>query len=330
MIERIVSTIELNKTNELSLPAIPPFNFKLTVCKPSHFPSGLETYDESEQSFYRTIRLKGNVCIGLKMRDLEKGANNPGLHVEVYSQNKLLTQEVDYLKKYVNNAYGLNENINEFYKSVAGDEKLNIIIDDLKGMRNSCFENLYEIINISTMLQNTNIKRTEKMMNSMLSNYGNVITYSNKELFVFYAPDNIINTSEQDLRNLKLGYRSKFIVGTAKYFKENKKIEEEIKKMNAVEAKKKLLEVRGIGPYTANLILFSYLRYPNFINFDVWNRKILARHLFDNEDTPLEDLINTCEQRWGKYQGYAALYIIESSFVHNPKLQYWRKDNKKI
>jgi 3-methyladenine DNA glycosylase/8-oxoguanine DNA glycosylase len=210
---------------------------------------------------------------------------------------------------------------------MASDSKLKPVIDNLRGMRNSCFENLYEAINIGVMLQNATIGRTEQMMGNMLSNYGSIIRYGGKDLFVFYTPRSILDTNEERLRDLKIGYRAKFVMNTAQYFADNEMLEEEVKQISIDEARARLLEIKGVGPYTANMLLFSYLRSPGFINFDVWNRKILSKFLFDNEGVDVETLSKECEKRWGKYQGYAALYIIENLFVNNPELQYWK--NKK-
>lgn len=320
-------TTELTKTTELSLPATSPFNFKLTVSKPSHFPTMLETFDEEQESFFRSLRLKDGKLIGLKISDLGTISSKDGIFVEIYSDNGLSAEEQSNLEKYMSNAYGLQENINDFYEHVAGDSKLKPVIDNLRGMRNSCFENLYEAMNIGIMLQNATIRRTEQMMGNMLSSYGSIIRYGGKDLFVFYTPRSILKTNEERLRDLKIGYRAKFVTNTAQYFADNEMLEEEIKQMSIEEARAKLLEIRGVGPYTANMLLFSCLRYPSFINFDVWNRKILSKFLFDNENVDVDTLNKECEKRWGKYQGYAALYIIENLFVNNPQLQYWK--NKK-
>ena len=33
-------------------------------------------------------------------------------------------------------------------------------------------------------------------------------------------------------------------------------------------------------------------------------------------------------ERWGNYGGYAGLYVIEDLFVKNPKLQYWKSNER--
>ncbi|MEK7550328.1 MAG: hypothetical protein AAB535_00880 [Patescibacteria group bacterium] len=330
MIERIASTIELNKTNELSLPAIPPFNFKYTVYKPSHFPTRLEESDEASEAFYRTYRLNEDKILGLKMSDLEKKQGESGIFLEVYSANELDRKDLGYLENHVNGAYGLKEDINEFYEYVKSDEELNVIIDNLRGMRNSCFETLFEILNISSILQNTTVKRSEQMMKNMLSSFGERVIYDGKELYTFYTPEDILNSSEERLRELKVGYRAKFLMEIARRFLQNPDLGEKLKTMNFEDAKETLMEIKGVGPYSARIALFQYLRRPHEINFDSWKRKIFSKFFFGNEGEVVEKVEKEVRERWGNYGGYAGLYVIEDLYVKNPELQYWRKDNKKI
>ncbi len=317
--------IELKKYHELGMPAISPFNFKYTVYKPSHFPTGLEEFNETTGVFYRTFRLSGDKILGLKMSDLERIRGGEGIFLEVYSVQKLDKQDLVKLEEHVNGAYGLKEDINKFYENVKSDKNLNVIIDNLRGMRNSCFETLYEIMNISFMLQNTTVKRSEQMMQNMLFNFGKRVSYDRKELYVFYVPEDIANSSEERLRELKVGYRAKFLMEIAKYLLHNSDFEEELKTMDFQDAKKNLMTIKGIGPYSARIILFQYFRNPHEINFDSWKRKIFSKLFFGNEDEGVEKVEKEAIERWGDYSGYAGLYVIENLFVKNPEMQYWKR-----
>jgi len=316
---------ELKKYGELSLPAVSPFNFKHTVYKPSHFPTRLEEFDEASEIFYRTYRLNKEKLIGLEMTDLQKSDGKDGLKIEIFSNKPLTEGEVKKIEAHVTYSYGLKEDINEFYLSVASDESIREAINNFWGMRNSCFETLFEILNISSMLQNTTVKRSEQMMQAMLSNFGKRVIYNGKELFVFYTPEDIFNSSEERLRELKVGYRAKFLMEIARYFSQNPDFEEKLKIMSLEDAKKNLMEIKGVGPYSARIALFQYLRRPHEINFDSWKTKIFSKFFFGNEDEAAKKVEKEAKKRWGNYGGYADLYVIEDLFVKNPELQYWRK-----
>ena len=317
---------KLTKRHTFALEAIPPFNFKYTVLKPSHFPTQLETFDHETEIFYRTFRLSRKKLIGFKMSNLKKIKQKDGISIEVYSNNLLTKGDLINLKDHIVYSYGLKENIKmDFYDKIKRSDSLHVPIRNLFGMRNSCFETLYEILNISSMLQNTTVKRSEQMMNAMLSNFGEKVTYDGRILHVFYCPEDISNSTEQALRELKLGYRAKYLLEIAKHFSCNNDFEKKLKEMSFDNAKIELMKIKGVGPYSANLALFAYLKHSAFINFDVWNRKIFSDFLFCVDDASLEKINSECEKRWGNYKGYAALYVIEDLFVRNQKLQYWNQ-----
>ncbi len=317
--------IVLNKTTELNLPAIPPFNFKYTVYKPSHFPSKLEEFDEDSEILHRTYRLNKEKFIGLKMTDLQKSNGKDGIKVEISSNCSLTEKDINKIGTHITYSYSLRENINDFYTNVASDKSIRESINNLIGMRNSCFESLYEILNISSLLQNTTVKRSEQMMENMLSNFGKRVTFDDRKLYVFYTPEDILNSSEEKLKELKVGYRSKFLMEIAKHFYTGFNLEEKLKTMSFEEAKINLMEIKGVGSYTARIALFQYYKRPNEINFDSWKRKIFSEFFFGNKNETLEKVEKEAKKRWGDYSGYAGLYVIENLFIKNPILQYWKK-----
>lgn len=321
-------TKKLQKICELGLEAIPPFNFKYTVYKPSHFPTKLEDFDENNGKFYRTFRLSQKKLIGLRMSDLGEIKNKPGIFVEVYSNTSLSNEDVNKLERHVSRSFGLQENIEEFYRQVNKQDSLQSSIENLRGMRNSCFETLFEILNISSMLQNTTVKRSEQMMEAMLSNFGKKVKFDEREFYVFYTPYDIVKSNEQKLRELKLGYRAKFLISIADHFVKNPNLSNSIKEMNFNDAKDRLMEIKGIGPYSARIALFQYLRRPYEINFDSWKRKIFSKFFFGNDTELVEKVEKESKRRWRDWAGYAGLYVIEDLFVKNPELQYWRKKNE--
>lgn len=321
-------TKKLQKVCELGLEAVPPFNFKYTVYKPSHFPTKLEYFDEFSETMYRTFRLSQSKIIGLKMADLKKIRGRDGIVVEVFSNKPLTNQDLQKVKNHINYAYGLNEDVRSFYEAVANEPSIQGPIQNLRGMRVSCFENLFEILNISSMLQNTNVKRSEQMMENMLSTFGYRVVYDGKLLYVFYTPQDIVKSSEQKLRDLKVGYRAKFLMEIAKYFSNNPDLEERLRTMGFEEAKEELMKIKGVGPYSARIALFQYLRRPNEINFDSWKRKIFSKFFFRNENESIEKVEQESKRRWGNWAGYAGLYVIEDLFVRKPELQYWRKKDE--
>ncbi|MBI5332680.1 MAG: hypothetical protein HZB65_03845 [Candidatus Aenigmarchaeota archaeon] len=71
---------------------------------------------------------------------------------------------------------------------------------------------------IGIFLQNTAVKRTVQMTNTMLQKYGTKAEFDGREVFVFWKPEEIIKVSEEELRKLKIGYRAKLFIKLSETF----------------------------------------------------------------------------------------------------------------
>ena len=79
--------------------------------------------------------------------------------------------------------------------------------------------------------------------------------------------------------------------------------------MPSAEAKNNLLSLRGIGDYSADIVIPS-IGFP----LDVWSAKIFHFLLIGEITKSLRDAIpmlkKIVERRWGKWSGYVFTYIL--------------------
>jgi 3-methyladenine DNA glycosylase/8-oxoguanine DNA glycosylase len=84
---------------------------------------------------------------------------------------------------------------------------------------------------------------------------------------------------------------------------------DELWAMEPIEAKKKLLELRGIGDYSAELVM-PRMGFP----LDVWSAKIFNVLFFGKEPQKPREAIpvlkKVAEERWGDWRGYAFVYVL--------------------
>lgn len=189
-----IMQMKLKKIATLELETKKPFNFKFTVWKPSHFPSRLEVFDNKRGICYRTILL-GKKPLGLKLSKLEQ----TGIRANIYSNTALNKEEKQELIYRLRQSYGLDEILTKFYAITRKDPLIKKSVASMKGMRNSCPHTLFEILCISLVLQNTNVKRSQNMLNFLLENYGQKIEFDNQKMYSFFTPEKIAKVSEQEL-----------------------------------------------------------------------------------------------------------------------------------
>jgi len=307
------STITINPTT--------PFDFDSTFHKPDHFPSN-DTYWEPGTK-WQTM-LWENTQLGLKFTD-NGIKQKPKVTVEVFSQFQLDEHFLESVKQEIIYRYNLDLNLNEFYHLFKSDISLKDPIVRFEGMRPSHSGSLYEYLMIGIVLQNTFVRRSVQMLQSLFENYGTLLNFDDKELWSFWKPCALVNTTEEDLRKLKLGYRAKAIKRIDTAFKDNQIDEMALRSKDIESQKEELLNLYGIGPATVWYILFDVFHHYDFFNhISPWEQKIYSKLFFDiDPENPADtkELIKYFD-KFGKYKQLAVHYIWEDL--------WWKRKNEHI
>jgi len=314
------NVINLKKTFSTILKPILPYNFDPTVFKPAHYPDPLKIHEPGKYWF--VLRLNNKV-FGIKL--VNKGKiNKPEVQVILFSKTKPSKEEIKDIINEVSYRFEFKRDISEFFKKFKNDKVLSPFIKKWYGMHGSCAQDLYGLLMIGIFLQNTVIKRSVQMTKDMLEKYGIKVNFDGKEVYYFWKPEDMMNVSEQELRDLKVGYRAKLFIKLSKTFVEEKINEAEIRKIPAEEAKQRLLRLYGVGPETARILLVeAFHHYDIFEHVALWQQKIYSRLLFNKKLVPTNKIIKYIKNRWGDWANLAASYIWEDIF-------WQRKQGKKI
>jgi len=296
-----------------------PFNFDATVHKPSHFPAPIEDYVKGV--YWQTMRFGGKV-LGLKTES--KGTiDNPRIRLTFFSEEPPTKKETEAVVKEIQWRFDLDGDPSEFSEGFEHDDLLGPLIKKWRGMRVSCGNSLYELLVISILLQNATVRRTVQMMEALLDKYGTKVRFDGKELYAFWKPEQLHTASEQELRELKVGYRARYLKKTSEDFVKGVVDESKLRQMTKEKAEKELDKLYGVGPASASILLFEALHhYDTIEKIGPWEQKIYSRLLFDKELVPAETLLREIDKRYGEWKTLAMHYIFEDLF--------WKRRTQKI
>lgn len=174
-------------------------------------------------------------------------------------------------------------------------------------LRQDAFEAVISFI----VSQNNNIPRIKKIIENMSAAYGEKIDVcesmrthisENSSLCAFPTPERLASLCEQDLRELKMGFRAAYIVDAVKKLKGGELDLEELALLPTQECIEALCTVKGIGVKVASCAaLFGMAKYDAF-PIDVWIKRVAGKY-FADEDEPF------CAARFGEYAGIAQQYL---------------------
>ena len=247
---------------------------------------------------------------GLKITSLGTPAH-PRLEVVVYSQEGLSEEEAQGLRKTMADCLGADQELREFYEFAEKDSILKHVIEDLHGMHDTQSVSLFNSVILAICLQMARLARSNQMMDAINHRYGETIEFGGKRVLL-QPPAGTIAALDPKVfaKECKLGYRAKYLVASAKAIVHGFPEMAEIMRMKPDEAKKKLMELPGIGDYAADIIN-PHGGFP----IDAWSVDVFGLLFFGKEPENKREAIEKVKaegiRRWGKWSWMAFFYVAQ-------------------
>ncbi|HTY74508.1 MAG TPA: hypothetical protein VMD05_02970 [Candidatus Nanoarchaeia archaeon] len=298
----------LEKVNSFVLKPVSPYNFELTVRKPAGW--WWSTPDEKfEKDTLWTAARFNDEPIGLRIT-FHGTTLKPQLECVVFSQKRLDDATRLKLEHMLRRALETEDDLKEFYAFAARDRFLRDVTLDLCGMHTVAWPELFPALILAVTLQMAPMKRSNQMMDLLMENYGENLEFDAKTVRYWPSPKKIASTAVEELQaKAKLGYRAKNLVAIAKTLEAGFPSTDDLSRLEPNAAKKKLMTLRGIGEYSAELVMPG-MGFP----LDVWSAKIFSILLFgklsDNPREAITVLKEKADKRWGKWVGRVFVYVL--------------------
>ncbi|MGA2625529.1 MAG: hypothetical protein ABSF63_00520 [Candidatus Bathyarchaeia archaeon] len=289
---------------------VSPYCFKLTVKKPSGWSlfTPFEVYEK--ETLWSALHLNDEL-VGVKLRSLGN-TDHPHLRVDVFTKKYAAAAVRENLKDGLNDLLGVNEDLAPFYTLAKNDAILKYAIVDLYGMHDTFSSSLFARATLAILLQMTGIKRGNQMMNCVIVNYGQTAEFDGRRIRVWPTYGRISRLTAKELaKTCKVGYRAKRLVKLAKVMSSNSgPTLAELKALTREEAKRVLMELPGIGDYSADMI-----NRPGGFPIDVWSATVFGKLFYgkepENSRAAVEIVKREGIRRWGKWSWMAFFYVVQ-------------------
>lgn len=167
-------------------------------------------------------------------------------------------------------------------------------------------QDLWEMIVTFIISQQNNIRRIRRCIETICEAYGSRCTAPDGTVYYgFPTPAQLSRATEEELRALNLGYRSRYLVRTARMIQEGEVSLKDLSELPVLEAKEKLLTLCGVGQKVADCICLFALHDLKAFPVDTHIRQVLKEHY--PEGFPFEKYPDTA----GILQQYIFYYDLE-------------------
>lgn len=301
--------LKLEKTFSFHTQPLPPYDFGLTVRKPA----GWDLFNASEMYendvLWSAARFRGRLA-GLKIKSLGT-VERPRMVTTVFTKDVLSSQERADFSSALEVLLDANGDLREFYAFARRDPILGYAARDLYGMHDTQSASLFNSVVLSICLQMAKLGRSNKMMAAIDRSYGDEIEFDGKRLTVQPAAEKIAKLSPRKFaKECNLGYRAKYIVGSAKMISKGFPDIHQIMSMPPEQAKETLMELPGVGDYAADIIN-PHGGFP----IDAWSVDVFGVLFFGKEPANARNAIEKVKRegmrRWGVWSWMAFFYVAQ-------------------
>jgi len=233
----------------------------------------------------------------------------PRLEINVFS--KLNTKEEKYILSKITDIFRLRDNLKALYDFMEQDKILRRVKNKLYGLRPpgigaSIFEGAIRVI----IQQQISLQVAYVMTGALVKRFGERAKINGELYYDFPSPQVLANADENELRMCKLSrHKSKYIKELALKVVNGYDLEK-IKRLNNEEAIDELMKFKGIGRWTAELILITTLgRMDLCVPDDLGARKAVSYFYF-NRKLQSGDEVRRFTKKWGKFKGWIIYYLI--------------------
>jgi DNA-3-methyladenine glycosylase II len=302
--------VKLPHSFEYEIDPISPYNFDLSVRKPAGWPlfTPFEVYEKG--TIWTATHLSG-VLTGIKLTSLGT-TEQPRINAELFLKNEPEPEQLSKIKQSLSHDLSADGDLAEFYKLARKDSILKLVIEDLYGMHSTSSSTIFPDALLAILLQMTTFKRSDEMMRCLITKYGEVAQFDGHKVRVWPLPKAIAKQDAPELaKACNLGYRAKFVANLARKLESEKfPTTEELEKLAPEEAKRRLLELPGIGDYSADIIN-PHGGFP----IDAWSVDVFGRLFYGEEPKDRRKAIDGVKKeglrRWGRRSWMAFFYVVQ-------------------
>jgi N-glycosylase/DNA lyase len=227
--------------------------------------------------------------------------------------------DVAFVKTY----FGLNDDLPEIFSQIGKDKQVKRAVEMFEGLR-ILRQDPWECLISYICATYKSIAAIKRMLLNLSQKIGEEIRFDRQSFYTFPTPEKLAKATIRQLTECGLGYRARYVSGTAKMVYESKFDFDRLKKVTSDEAKRGLLDFPGVGSKVADCILLFSLEKLEAFPVDVWVKRVILRYYashFSSEfierisgEEPLSkseyEKLNLFGQNYfGKYAGYAQEYL---------------------
>lgn len=258
---------------------------------------------------------------GILTRVIAIGAIHFLVQVSIIDNNQMIIQLLNASKpivdwqrnelvSYIREWFDLDRDLTPFYEMAQADPLLHLPVQKFYGLRVIGIPDLFEALCWGVLGQQINLAFAYSLKKQFVEGFGDSIEWNGKQYWAFPTYERIAQLTPADLADIKMTVKkSEYIIGIARLMACGELSKENLMRMNFKAAEKSLIQIRGIGPWTANYVLMRCLRFQTAFPIDDVGLLNSIKVLRNMDRKPTKAEILDLSGPWKNWEAYATFYL---------------------
>ncbi|MBI5584225.1 MAG: DNA-3-methyladenine glycosylase 2 family protein [Deltaproteobacteria bacterium] len=210
--------------------------------------------------------------------------------------------------------WGLDQDATGYLSAMAADPDLTPLRKRFGGLRIVRAPDMYEALLVAILGQQVSVRSAQATRYQLMANLGTQITVSaarGEERYGFYpAPQQLIAAGAGGLRALGVSrQKAAYLLGIADLAAAGELDRAAWAALSDEEALKRLVEIKGVGRWTAEIVLMRGLGRPDIFTAGDLGLQAAMQELQGLPERPAESALREIAARWTGWRSYAAFYL---------------------
>jgi DNA-3-methyladenine glycosylase II len=238
------------------------------------------------------------------------GPDNPQLEVDL-TGSRLSARQEKSARLSLERMLGVHEDLRSFYLLASRDRRLQPLVEEFRGLKPPRFPTIFEAIVNGIACQQLSLLVGILLLSRLAHEIGAVSTSSTVVQHAFPNPGDFSEVKVQSLRSLGFSAnKSRALLEVSSAIRDRRLLPESLANLDNQGALDNLVELKGVGRWTAEYVLLRGLgRLDIFPGDDVGARKKLAQFL--RKKKPLDyDGVRRAVADWQPYSGFVYFHLL--------------------
>jgi len=215
--------------------------------------------------------------------------------------------------KYIREWLDLDTDLKPFYAMSEKDKLLKSLVTDFYGYRIVGQPDLFESIVWAVLGQQINLAFAYTLKQKFVERFGETVTLKEENYYLFPTPAVVAELTTEELLQLQFSrQKAAYTINIAKAFNEGIVSKDKLTGLPLKNAKELLMQIKGIGNWTANYALMKTFRHADAFPLEDAGIHNAIKKLKKLTRKPSLEEVRKVFKKYKGWEAYATLYLWKS------------------